>query len=812
MILIIPPYDENCNHNSSQIYAPGCDIGNVLMDKDAVYIKLPSHRVGFTKTEDEQSEDENPNLPEAVRMVRALQNKVGALDSQLEGAEVFLTKKSKTPLAGNDGSGESGERGAGRRVAPAFVEGAINKEEEDGDFAFPDVDDDDGSCDEEEEGLLSENEDLLQEGGSSSSSSTRRSCEELENRRFKKQTLQAARERFEKDVSLEDLIYGAEYRKTSGRIPKGAAGAALTPQAKNALFQDTTVRSFEAQGEVQKIPLFDDESDEENFSKTEKVDNGLEVWRLLSLADEAVWLWDAERCARLKDKHFVTGTWDNSEEADELRALTREAGEDDSENDSGAESDESVDLSSLSPEELRARKERKMRTKMEKEDKKKEKEANADDGQYGNSTEARRNIVKRVNADDMLEHQDALPIGSYVRIILEDVPRLSAESLTISKPLIVGGLLPGELKMGLLQLRVKRHRWVNGVLKTNDPILCSMGWRRYQTMPIYSLEDRGQKRNRFLKYSPEHMHCLMTFWGPLVPPKSGAVFLKNWQHIAGYRISATGLVLETGTEFSIVKKLKLTGEPYKIFKNTAFIKNMFTSDLEVNKALHSKLQTVSGIRGEIKKAEGTEGHFRATFEDRLLMSDLALLKAWVDVPITKFYNPMLDVPEWRKMKTMGQLKYELGLKAGNDKKDSEYGVQNVRTRRKFSKLTLPARIEQNLPFKTLPKQDGISGVRKTKTINNLMTKKIAKAATAVIRSDREREEVSLLNRLHTVKRERQRVVGENKVRKKMEKAKKDKHIQERRDAHTKENLKKGYREMGKEEMKKRKRLRLGEDD
>ena len=34
------------------------------------------------------------------------------------------------------------------------------------------------------------------------------------------------------------------------------------------------------------------------------------------------------------------------------------------------------------------------------------------------------------------------------------------------------------------------------------------------------------------------------------------------------------------------EKLKLTGEPYKIFKNTAFIKGMFNSDLEVAKAAH----------------------------------------------------------------------------------------------------------------------------------------------------------------------------------------------------------------------------------
>lgn len=64
-----------------------------------------------------------------------------------------------------------------------------------------------------------------------------------------------------------------------------------------------------------------------------------------------------------------------------------------------------------------------------------------------------------------------------------------------------------------------------------------------------------------------------------------------------------------------MKKIKLIGEPYKILKNTAFVKGMFNSRMEVSNYIGAQIRTVSGIRGQIKKAvkEGGEGAFRATF-------------------------------------------------------------------------------------------------------------------------------------------------------------------------------------------------------
>jgi len=239
--------------------------------------------------------------------------------------------------------------------------------------------------------------------------------------------------------------------------------------------------------------------------------------------------------------------------------------------------------------------------------------------------------------------------GAYVRLRFRGIPAEMVDNFDPRQPLVVGGVPGDEAGMGFLQLRVKRHRWHRGLLKNQDPLILSVGWRRFQTLPTFAVRD-DNGRYRMLKYTPEHMHCLAVVWAPLAPPNTGVVCVKSLSDSqASWRVSATGVVLEQDASVRVAKKLKLVGYPLKVHKHTAFVKGMFNSMVEASKFEGASIRTVSGIRGTIKKAsrEGTKGapagSFRAVFEDKPLMSDIVFLRAWVQVDLPRFHNPVTNL-------------------------------------------------------------------------------------------------------------------------------------------------------------------------
>ena len=305
-------------------------------------------------------------------------------------------------------------------------------------------------------------------------------------------------------------------------------------------------------------------------------------------------------------------------------------------------------------------------------------------------------------------------LGTYIRIDLKKVKRKYANHFDPNHPIILSTLShqESEKQMSFIKIRFNKHLWFPKILKTNDPVILSIGWRKFQTTMAYCVEDKNH-RLRLIKYTPKFTNCIAICYGPQVPINVAVVAMQNDLGDTtddNFRISGTGDVIEVNQSFDIVKKLKLIGEPEEIYKKTANIKNMFNSNLEVARYIGAKIQTVSGIRGIIKKQLNTkpEGRFRATFEDKILKSDVVFLKTWAPVELNKFYNPIIEYGDKKQkmLRTMSQLRKDYGIKL-EQKPDSEY-KDIEREERVFPNLVISKNLEKNLPFK-----------KKNKNINDI---------------------------------------------------------------------------------------------
>ncbi len=245
---------------------------------------------------------------------------------------------------------------------------------------------------------------------------------------------------------------------------------------------------------------------------------------------------------------------------------------------------------------------------------------------------------------------------------------------------------------------------------------------------------------------------------------------------------------------------------------------MFNSALEVAKFEHAKIKTVSGIRGSIKKAvnakndmkgSADQGHhqlgrlppgtFRATFEDKVFMSDIVICRVWVNVEPKKFYNPILSMLSETKeknedttstapsnlMRSTAQLRKDMQI-AQVVKKDSVY-KPIVRQQREFSKLHIPTKLQEALPFASKPK------LAKAKNPESSLARR------AVILEPEERGMIQMLSTIKKDKEAKRKVANKLRFEQKQKQIAKEK---EKFEEIHKEAKKRKYKEDGLEKQRK----------
>nr|XP_054769172.1 ribosome biogenesis protein BMS1 homolog [Lytechinus pictus] len=792
------------NEKERLIYAPMSGVGGIVYDKDVVYIELGSHKA-HSQTVQEEDGPTKELVNNLIGSQKTLDTKMAASKLTLFADSNPVTSQDvamDTSITSQDADISSDGKSRVRRRAVHLGEMDDDDEDEDDDDDDDEEEDDD---DDEEEALEDEEWNLADDKGTSQGDVAFADSEdelELEKEsRPEGDPEDDEMEDGEEDTNKEDDGIRRndddddeeedEDAQQSGQLKwkenlkQRAAESFLRQQSETPnlrrLVYGTAVEagSSDEEDSTELGGLFTLTKTKESKKKMRKAMNDTDC---SSFPVQTVRDWTLDEMKSLIADCMVTGKWGEEEDAktlldqdDELygdfedletgevhkaepsktHADDSDDEEDDEEDDDDKEEKKSKRDMTLA--EKRAEKKRKMKEFFNADYDNKGGESYFDELKEEMNQQAQLNRSEFADMEDDVRTQyEGFRSGMYVRVEIADVPCEFVTHFDPMYPIILGGLLNSEEAVGYVQMRLKKHRWYPKILKTRDPIIFSVGWRRFQTIPLYSIQDHNG-RNRLLKYTPEHMHCQSIIWGPITRQGTGVLAVQSVAgRMAGFRIAATGVILDLDKSVNIVKKLKLTGTPMKIHKNTAFIQGMFNTALEVVKFEGASIRTVSGIRGQIKKPLKTPaGAFRATFEDKILRSDIVFVSTWFQVAIPKLYNPVTTLllaaenrGNWTGMRTVGQLRHDANIPVPNDK-DSNYKKVERKPRR-FNPLVVPRSLQKELPFREKSRNKG----QKTQTIGKKGP--TLGALRAVVREPQERKVAALMHELSTLYKERER--------------------------------------------------------
>lgn len=252
----------------------------------------------------------------------------------------------------------------------------------------------------------------------------------------------------------------------------------------------------------------------------------------------------------------------------------------------------------------------------------------------------------RILAEAAAEEDGAM-VGWYVTLHVIDVPASVMESVQSGRPLVLVSLLPHEQKMSVMHLLVRRHPSNTEPIKNKEELVFHCGFRRFRASPTFSQHTSADKHKmeRFLRPDAP---TVVSVYAPITFPPAGVLLFK--QRNDGIQdLVATGSLLSCDPQRVMLKRIVLSGHPFKINRRSAVVRYMFFNRDDIMWFKPVELRTKWGRRGHIKEALGTHGHMKCVFDNQLRSQDTVLMNLYKRVYPRWTYDPYVPSPSpWVK--------------------------------------------------------------------------------------------------------------------------------------------------------------------
>ncbi|XP_076638986.1 tsr1 ribosome assembly factor [Colletes latitarsis] len=259
--------------------------------------------------------------------------------------------------------------------------------------------------------------------------------------------------------------------------------------------------------------------------------------------------------------------------------------------------------------------------------------------QFQNFDRTRKRIFK-----ESRDIEGAMP-GWYITIHVANVRHdlFTAFSALENRPLIVFALLPNEHKMSLLNLVLKHTNINSEPIKSKERLIFQCGFRRFTACPVFSQHTNGNK-HKYERYFRPESTIVASMYAPIIFPPC-PVLCYHEKLNGSLELIATGSVLSANPDRIVVKRVVLSGHPYKVHKRSAVVRFMFFHREDINWFKPVQLRTKYGRRGHIKEPLGTHGHMKCVFNGQLKSQDTILMNLYKRVFPKWTYEPLL-LTQW----------------------------------------------------------------------------------------------------------------------------------------------------------------------
>lgn len=223
-------------------------------------------------------------------------------------------------------------------------------------------------------------------------------------------------------------------------------------------------------------------------------------------------------------------------------------------------------------------------------------------------------------------HLENIPI--HIAKLMSEVYQKNPQATSlIYKPLPIFGLLRHEQKPTVVNVLL-RVVTPGSQINNKQLLIAQVGPRRLLIRPILS-EHTSHRLHRTLKsVDSQTGFFVATFIAPATyDPSPVLVFApppvsstnENYHHQPS--LIATGSLLDLDSQRINVKRVTLTGSPYRVNKKSVVVRFMFDTPEDVIYFRPVELVTRLGARGNIRESVGTHGYMKCVFDRTVFQHD-----------------------------------------------------------------------------------------------------------------------------------------------------------------------------------------------